>query len=215
MMQSGTGPESDAALVRAHADFLARPEFQTTLPTFRPPETPHWMVDLGAFLVRHWTVIRWALWVVLALLLLFVVYSLVRAYWPSVKLRSRRPRPAPAAPPVAWRPAPAAARELLKESDELAARGLYGEAVHLLLLRSIADIEGQRPHLLRRAFTSREIGRLDALPEAARRAFAGMAAVVERALFAGAAVDAADFDRCRRTYEAFAFPAVWRTDGAR
>ena len=43
----------------------------------------------------------------------------------------------------------AIARRWLEEADALAGKGQFEEAVHLLLYRSIEDIEKQRPDLLR------------------------------------------------------------------
>ena len=149
------------------------------------------------------------MWVLLAMAALYGAYALYRSYRGWLKAEPSR-----VADPEDWRPAPATARRLLEDSDALAARGRYAEAVHLLLLRSIEDIEAQRPHLLRPTFTSREIGRLEALPSSARSAFGGIAAVVERAVFAETPIDASAFMRCRKEYEAFAFPGQWRTGGA-
>jgi len=108
-----------------------------------------------------------------------------------------------------WRPDEKAARTLLADADRLAAEGRFAEAAHLLLLRSIEDLDSRRPRTVRRALTSREIASLDALPESARPAFGSIARVVERSLFGGAAVDAGDFAACRQAYEDFALPAGW------
>src|SRR3546814_12270255 len=55
----------------------------------------------------------------------------------------------------------------------LAASGHYAEAVHLLLRRSIEEIERRRPHLVRPALTSRDIADSAAIPLDARRVFSG------------------------------------------
>jgi hypothetical protein len=110
---------------------------------------------------------------------------------------------------VDWRPTEAAARALLEDADKLAAAGRYAEAARLLLHRSIEDIEGRRPKLVRPAFTAREIAELDDLPAAARATFSFIAGIVERSLFGGRDVDAAGFAECRQAYESFAFPGAW------
>ena len=65
--------------------------------------------------------------------------------------------------------------------------GRYSEAAHLLLFRSIEDIDARRPDLVRPALTSRDIAALPRSPARPRRAFARIAMMVERSLFARAA----------------------------
>src|SRR6185369_17130871 len=96
------------------------------------------------------------------------------------------------------------ARELLSEADALAAQGLYSEAAHLLLFRSIEDIDDKRPDLLRPALTSRDICALEEIPGPPRSAFARIAAMVERSLFAGRPLVSSDWGDCRAAYEEFA-----------
>jgi hypothetical protein len=146
-----------------------------------------------------------ALVVALLIVLGFIVREIIRTRWPHLFKR----KPVKRQPVADWRPEAAVARALLEEADRLAAAGHYAEAARLLLHRSIEEIEGRRPRLVRPALTSREIGRLDDIPEAARTTFAAIAAVVERSFFGGADVDATGFAECRRTYEAFAFPGAW------
>ena len=200
----------DRAFVQAHGDMLHHTDIQFSFPVFKAPEVPEWAKWLGKALANDWPAIKWGLWIVAGAILLWILYSLARQYghllrW-NRKAEPRREWPAE----QTWRPTVAQARQLLAEADALAAQGRYGEAVHLLLLRSIEEIEARRPRLLRRALTSREIGGLSGLPEAARPAFHGIARAVERSRFAGEAVDAATFERCRKDYETFAFAPVWQ-----
>ena len=148
--------------------------------------------------------------VVAALVVWFVARELLAIHW------RRRPKKAkPAATPADWRPEPQQARVLLEDADRLAAAGHYAEAAHLLLLRTIGDIQGRRPDLVRPALTARDIGSLAALPESARPAFAAIARIVERSLFGGRPVDAAGFELCRRAYADFALPADFARSGSR
>jgi hypothetical protein len=98
---------------------------------------------------------------------------------------------------------------MLEDADRLAAQGLFAEAAHLLLHRSIDDLEGRRPTAVRPALTARDIARLESLPSAARGSFQLIAEVVERNFFGGRPVDAAAFADCRRAYESFALPEAW------
>jgi hypothetical protein len=212
------GPEpSPQALRAAQGQLMRDPSLQFSFDKAPPPPAPvhlpHWLRVFLHMLGQLFNWIGQGLgWVfigglVLALLIVlgFILREFVRARWPDLFKRKAGKKPAP----QDWRPDAAVARALLDEADRLAAEGRYAEAARLLLHRSIEEIEGRRPRLVRPAFTSREIARLQDIPDSARGAFAAIAAVVERSLFGGRDVDAAGFAECRRTYEAFAFPGAW------
>lgn len=193
----------------AHERLLSHADLQFDFPAFVPPVTPQWLVALADFLRGTWPVLRWFIWAAMAIAALGLLYLIARAilkrWFPD------RIGPKPEAPAVPeWRPAPELARNLLRDADALAARGAYGEAVHLLLLRSIEHIDENRPELVKPALTSREIGALDQLPSAARTAFGFMARVVERTLFARRDIAQSDFAQCREAYEHLAFPGALR-----
>jgi len=109
---------------------------------------------------------------------------------------------------TAWRPSRAAVAALLSEIDALAERGEYDEAVHLLLVRSVADINAFRPDLVRPHYSARDILSHPLLPEAARPAFRAIVQWVEKSYFAGLRVGKAGFDACRAAYVEFV-----RTEG--
>jgi hypothetical protein len=144
-------------------------------------------------------------WALVALVVLFLLYWIAR----SLQDWRRKPKAAAAASDAGWRPEAAPARRLLGEADALAADGLYGEAARLILHRSIEDIQARRPALVRPALTSRDIAGLPALPGRPRAAFARIAMLVERSLFAQAALAADDWRDCRAAYEEFAFAESW------
>jgi len=108
-----------------------------------------------------------------------------------------------------WRPAPEEARALLEEADRLAAEGRFVEAAHLILLRSIQDIQARRPRAVAVSLTSRDIARLDALPPPARVLFSGIAETVEISLFGGRALDREGYARCRDAYSSFVEGGSW------
>ena len=135
-----------------------------------------------------------------------VIFLIAREVgWTEIIRKRRKPRLAP----VDYRPDAEVARALLADADELAAQGRFAEAVHILLLRSIEDMQRFRPGSVRPAATSRDIAGLEVLPVTARPAFAAMAERVEVSLFGARAVDAEGFARARSDYEAFAFPKAW------
>ena len=197
-----------ADVARAHAELLTHRDLQFDFPKYQPPTPPQWLIDFGKFLAHYWPALRILGWVVLIAVAGLLLYALVRLFlrqdWFSPNEKAVR------AEAPEWRPTADAARNLLRDADALAALGKYGDAAHLLLLRSIEHIDTHRPDLVRPAFTSREIGALDQLPGAARPTFMGIARIVERALFAGREVDATEFAQCRQAYEQFAFPGTWK-----
>ena len=175
-----------------------------------PPQvTPDWLLAVGRFLERllrplgelmgmDW---RWLMWTLIAAAgagALWLGWTLLIAPW----LAKRRIKDD--ATSEEWTPDRAAALALLEDADRLAAAGQYGEAAHLLLLRSVGQIGQVRPGLLSPASTAREIGGLRGLPERARHAFATIALVVERSLFGLRGAGESDWTRAREAYAEFA-----------
>ena len=209
MGNSASAAKYDHAIQRAFAELHGHSELQFSLPRYKPPVIQPWVLALFNFLRDEWLYIKWGFWSIAVLIFIYVLYGLVRRYWPMLLKRRTVQDEHEAVAREEWHPTPVAARRLLSESDALAAQGRYSEAIHLLLLRSIEDIEDRRPRLVRPTFTSREIAKLDPLPRSARAAFAGIVAAVERGLFAGQKIGADEFARCRRDYESFAFAPAW------
>lgn len=196
------------ALSAAHAELLQDKAFQFDRASYQPPKPPDWLHWLGDFLKAAGPLLQWVFWIGVGILVLLILYGLGREL---LRLGAPRPKgsPAPVQVQSEWRPDAETARDLLAAADALAAQGRFAEAAHLILLRSVEDIEAHRPQSVRPALTTREIASLTALPAAARPAFGKIARLVERSLFGGAPVDAADFADCRRDYEAFALPNGW------
>lgn len=201
------GP-TEAQIVEAHRQLIADSSIQFELKAADPPQPPpDWLVALGRLLNAAWPVIQILIYVALAALVLWLLYHL------ALRLKDgdwswRRDRNP--APDDSWRPAEAPARVLLAEADALAAAGRYSEAARLLLHRSVADIATRQPDLLRPALTSRDIAALPAIPPQPRGAFARIAALVERGLFARIDLGEGDWRDCRAAYEEFAFAGGWR-----
>jgi len=197
------------AVAKAHARLIKDGAFQFDRSTLEMPKIPPWLAWIGDLLEAIAPFLKWIFWGGLAVLAALILYAIVREI---LKLRAPAARATPHVLPAAelWRPDAAAARNLLDEADRLAAQGLYGEAAHLLLLRSVEDIQTHRARAVGVALTTREIAGLAALPDAARAAFSKIGAVVERSLFGGGAVNADAFADCRQAYEAFALPSGWR-----
>lgn len=152
------------------------------------------------------------LWVaagVALLIILYWVFAFFRNRGSGGDGKPRKQRPG-AAEQSALRPEEARATQLLDEADVLAGEGRYGEAARLLLHRSIGDIHTRRPDLVRPALTSRDIAGHPLLPRGPAAAFARIAALVERSLFACRPLGADDWQDCRAAYREFAFAEGWQ-----
>ncbi|VWX53459.1 hypothetical protein [Novosphingobium sp. 9U] len=206
---SAGGPNSvDAAATRDWEAIRASSDIQfAPMPPVKPPETPAWLEWLSKALravfgpVAEWLVAAWP-WVqkgLIVLAVLLVAFLAWRLLGPLVaRWRGRAPAQ------DAWTPSREEALALLEDADRLAAQGRFGEAAHLLLLRSVGQIRARRPGTLVPASTAREIASLPQLPQAARTAFAVIAERVERCLFGLRDLDLGDWQAARAAYSDFA-----------
>lgn len=197
---AGPAPIDGGAFAEAHRQLLADRTIQFELPAVQAPDVP----DMSGAI----PFIQILFWIAVAGFALFVLYLIAKrlsgADW------SRKSKAGEGAADESWRPEAGEARELLGDADALAARGLYSEAAHLLLFRSIEDIDDKRPDLVRPSLTSRDIAALEEIPGRPRSAFARIAMLVERSLFAERPLAAGDWTDCRSAYEEFAFAEGWR-----
>ncbi len=208
---AGAEAAQDAArdwqAVRASADIQFAP-----LPPMKPPEMPGWLKTLGEFLRElfeplgrflglSWPVVQWLL------IGLAVIGAGLLIWRIASPLLNRARRPDPDAVPE-WLPGRTEAAALLEDADRLAGEGRFGEAVHLLLRRSVGHIAAARPDWLHPASTAREIAVLPELPQRARQGFATIAARVERSLFALRELDGADWSAARDAYADFALQGL-------
>lgn len=206
--------ENDAAAaeaawrtVRDAADIQFAP-----VPPDPPPVTPDWLQALGRFLEwlfsplgrllgSGWSLIEQVMLVGTIVGGLWIAWALLWPLW-----RDRRGKPQVATPE--WTPPREEALALLEDADRLAAQGLYGEAAHLLLQRSIGQIAKARPDWLRPSSTAREIGMIRALPDEARVAFGTISTLVERARYALSPLGADDWSAAREAYARFALQTL-------
>jgi hypothetical protein len=201
----GAGLSADD-FARAHDALLSRRDLQFDFAAYQLPKPPDWLkplLDLLAAMAPAFPYIFWGGLIIGGLaILFFVLREVVGLRLPRFRRRAK------ASVEAEWRPSEARARTLLEEADRLAAEGRFGEAAHLILFRSIEDIDGRWPNLVRPALTSRDIAGHGGLPERARQTFGEIARVVERNVFGGAELAAADFAFCRSAYQAFALPGA-------
>ncbi|RED16527.1 hypothetical protein [Parasphingopyxis lamellibrachiae] len=206
-----TGNENAQTFDQAYRELIESDRFQTEMTEFEPPvprEPPDWLADLLRWLETLGPVWQGLFWIVVGGLAAIILFSIGRA------LYRRFSDPAASdeedeAGTEHWRPEAKAAHGLLGEADAMAKQGRYAEAAHLLLFRSIADIEERLPDFMRPALTSRDISDAAALPAPARTAFSSIAHIVERGIFAVQPVDEQGWAEARSAYEQFAFGKSW------
>lgn len=198
----------DAKLAQAHAQLLRDHSIQFNVdatPPSSPP--PQWLVALIDTLKVLGPYLGWIFWGGLALGLAFLIWKLTA---PLLRVDKGPKVASTHLTGVEDRPTALKAVRLLADADRLASEGRFGEAVRLLLHRSIDDIDERRPRAVPRSATAREISGLEALSPPARDCFSEIARVVEGFAFAGRSVDAAAFAHCREVYQTFALPQQWR-----
>ncbi len=203
-MASDAYTASEQKLAAAHQALLHTRGLQldfTSAP--KQPEPPSWLLAFFRALAELAPVLQYVFWGGIAVGVALIVWLAIREV---IATRWRKD----VQPPVAdWRPEPEKARALLEDADRLAAEGRFGDAIHLLLFRSIDDLAGRRPGLIRPALTSRDIADLEQMPAPARGAFGRIAERVERSVFGGRAMGPDDFSHARGDYETFAFSEGW------
>src|SRR5581483_8053345 len=191
---ANTGATAAAAndwVAQAHARLLADRTLQFKLGQFEPPPPAPWLLALLKTIARvvtaAWPVLRVLFWLGVALAVVLLAIAVVRAVrgWRPRPGRTATPAPAQADTAATLQPSPRRARALLEEADRLAADGRYAEAAHVLLFRTIDDLEARRPQAVRPALTTRDIAALEQIPAPARGAFAVIARQVERSFFGG------------------------------
>jgi hypothetical protein len=187
---------------------------QTHFAQVNPPKTemPQWLKDvlhwlgdvitaIGKIMAPLGPILPWLIY-----LLVFALAVLVLSPFVRMLIRQQIERFLPRdvmKPETMWRPTKDAAAALLHDIDALAAKGDYDEAVHLLLLRSVADLNAYRPDLVRTHYSSRDILSHPLLPSDARPAFGEITRWVEMSFFAGIRVGREGFDACRQAYVDF------------
>jgi hypothetical protein len=199
-----------------YSQTIAGGEIQTAFPPPPPPPppTPEWLKSLfdaiGSFFQWSAPAAKPLMWIAVAVVLLFLLYYFVPAFarWVD-NLPFRRKAGDDDAEGGAGLAEAGAARALLAEADALAAEGRFAEAVHLLLYRSVEDIEGRRPGLVKPAMTSRDLAEARDLPVVAQGAFSRIARAVEISLFGGRSIDAGAWEQCRSAYAELTVPKNW------
>ena len=97
-------------------------------------------------------------------------------------------------------PATKAPEEVAAAADDLARQGRFGEAMHALLLQSLADVRRRLDEQFADSLTSREILRNTRLPSQGREPLRDIIARVERTYFGEYAAGPQDYMACRERF---------------
>lgn len=192
---------------------MAGGDIQTSFPPPPPAREPSLGGDLSwlrDFFEWSAPALKPMVWIGAAVLLLIILYHFVPAFADWVdRIRYGRRRGDDEEEEVIGEAEAGRARARLADADALAAAGRFAEAIHLLLYRSVEDIEGRRPGLVRPAMTSRELAEAHDLPQVARGAFSRIARAVEISLFGGRPIDEGAWTECRSAYAELTVPQNW------
>ena len=208
--QESTLDEADTPA--AEFVFEMPPEYQTELPQDKaklaPKPKPKKQRDpwfsLG-FLGPLFQLIFYGL---LALAVAYILYLILNAVVIAKRSHVKTDKADDVLDIPVYQPDAETARVLMDDADGLAAQGNFAEAVHILLFRSIQDIEDKRPHHIKRSLTSREIASLSILSPKARDVFSQIGKLVENSFFGGSPLGAEDYELSKAAYKAFAFENV-------
>jgi hypothetical protein len=172
---------------KAADEAIRRLDLQTVFP--RGPEPSSWHLDLPPE----------TLWVVVVIALGILAYAF-RDLIPM--LRAGSGRIAQADEGVAGATTPGDQAVVIEAADELAARGRFVEAMHLLLLHGLAHIRQRLDQQFSDSLTSREILYSTNLPEAARASLRDVVGRVELTYFGQRPAGLADYTACRESFNA-------------
>lgn len=94
-------------------------------------------------------------------------------------------------------------RSLLDEADALAARGAFGEAIHLILMHSLGRLESVSERAVGRSLTAREILRGSPITARAREFLGAIVGASELTHFGGRDAGETDYRSCREAFQGF------------
>lgn len=187
---------------------LVRPEQEET--RIEPSAPPEWLQSIGRFIEALGPLFQFVFWCAVVLVVVALLWFL---FGEAIRLRlgwQKKPKTRARDDILTGiRPDAQRARSLLEEADALAREGRFAEAVHLLLFRSIEDIQERLEGGVAPSLTAREIAGLGSLPDRAKRALRPVIQIVEQSFFGGRDVDATGWQTARRSYEDFAFGEGW------
>ena len=176
--------QTPSEVQRMAQDAIRRLDLQTEIPD--APEPPQFSLSLPPEL----------LWVVVAVAVLLLLYSF-RDLIPLLRSRGGELTEEEAISAEAMRREP---QVVLAAADELARQGRYRDAMHLLLLRSLAELRAALDEPFADSLTSREILRSTRLPTTARKPLRDVVGRVEWTYFGERPAEREDYEACRTSF---------------
>jgi hypothetical protein len=186
---AGAAARTAQAAADIAAEAIRRLDLQTDLPRQKEPLSWNWRIPLP----------RELFWGAVILAGVLLLYFFVKDVLPGL-LPVRR---------GAWADGEgvaAAGTEVASEAaalaaEDLARQGRFVEAMHVLLLQSLAEIRRRRGESFAQSQTSREILRSVRLSETGRAALRDIVARVERSYFGDHPAGAAEYRSCRDSFD--------------
>jgi len=175
---------------QAADEAIRRLDLQTDLP--RGTEPLNWHLDLPPETI----------WIVVAIALGVLLYAF-RDLIPALRSGTGGAWAEDAIAPGETTPGDQAV--VIEAADELAARGRFVEAMHMLLLHGLAHIRLRLDQQFSDSLTSREILYSTNLPEAARASLRDVVTRVELTYFGQQSAGLADYTACRESFNALAY----------
>lgn len=186
--------QTAAQIEEAARGAIARLDLQTEIPG---DPRPSWMdVNLPSINIS-----TGMLWAILAIAVAFVLYS-ARDDLPRL-IFGKSKRWDEATGDETGAAATASPEQAALFADDLAKQGLYVEAMHVLLLRAIAEMRERLGADFARSMTSREILRRAKLPEPTKTPLRDIITRVELSYFGAYPAAADDYLACRDSFERF------------
>jgi hypothetical protein len=175
---------------RLAADAIRRLDLQTDLPRAAEPLFPTFHIKPPSELIL--TVMLLAAAVLIYLFLAHARGDLLSVW--------RKPKDAAEGAGKGGEARPLAPAEAMLTADEFARQGRFVEAMHTLLLQSLAEIRQRLDERFADSLTSREILRNARLPERGRAPLREIIARVEWTYFGEHPAEAADYQACRKHF---------------
>jgi hypothetical protein len=144
------------------------------------------------------SLIDWIFWGGIILLAALIIYAFREyLYIPALVRRGKADW---AEDDVNGAHVPSSAKEAEITADELAKQGAYTEAMHVLLLRAVAELRLRLNEHYADSMTSREILRRTRISDNGRQAFQDIIARVEWTYFGAYPAELSDYNACRENF---------------
>jgi hypothetical protein len=198
-----TPAQAPADAQAAAAEVIRQLDLQTALP--HGPETSAeflWRFFSWHLVLPEWTSI--VLWVAVLCAVSYLAYLFLIHARGDLFARWRLSQQGRDGTAEGGALGPQAAAEVMMTADELARQGRFVEAMHTLLLQSLADMRQRLGEQFADSLTSREILRSSRLPDRGRASLREIIARVEWTYFGDHPAGPSDYQACREKFSELA-----------